>query len=76
MGSLLQRIENVMETAIFKNRREGGRQLAKALIKRGYKGENTLVLGIPRGGLLVADEVAKALIKKEFSPFPPVSSGQ
>ena len=40
-----------METAIFKNRREGGRQLAKALIKRGYKSENTLVLGIPRGGL-------------------------
>ena len=50
-----------METVIFKNRREGSRQLAKALIKRGYKGENTLVLGIPRGGLLVAEEVAKAL---------------
>jgi predicted phosphoribosyltransferase len=50
-----------METAIFENRREAGRQLAKALIKRGYKGENTLVLGIPRGGLVVTDEVAKAL---------------
>jgi predicted phosphoribosyltransferase len=50
-----------METVIFKNRREAGRQLAKALIKRGYKSENTLVLGIPRGGLVVADEVAKAL---------------
>ena len=46
---------------IFENRREAGRQLATALINRGYKGENTLVLGIPRGGLVVADEVAKAL---------------
>ena len=46
---------------IFKNRREAGRQLATALIKRGYLSKNTLVLGIPRGGLVVADEVAKAL---------------
>jgi predicted phosphoribosyltransferase len=50
-----------MENMIFKDRREGGRQLAKRLTKRGYKGQNTLVLGIPRGGLVVADEVAKAL---------------
>ncbi|MGZ3537198.1 MAG: phosphoribosyltransferase [Thermodesulfobacteriota bacterium] len=50
-----------METAIFKNRREAGRQLTTALFKRGYKGKNTLVIGIPRGGLVVADEVAKAL---------------
>jgi predicted phosphoribosyltransferase len=50
-----------MEAMIFRDRREAGRQLAKALIKRGYKGENTLVLGIPRGGLVVADEVAQAL---------------
>ncbi len=50
-----------MKTIIFENRREAGRQLAMALINRGYKGENTLVLGIPRGGLVVADEVAKAL---------------
>ena len=46
----------------FKNRREAGRQLAKALIKQGYNGKNTLVLGIPRGGLVVADEVAKTLV--------------
>jgi len=50
-----------MKTVIFENRREAGRQLATAIIKRGYRGENTLVLGIPRGGLLVADEVAKTL---------------
>jgi len=65
-----------MKTVIFKNRREAGRQLAKALAKRGYKGKNTLVLGIPRGGLVVADEVAKAFIKEEFSPSPPASFGQ
>jgi len=50
-----------MKTVIFKNRREAGRQLTKALTKRGYKGKNTVVLGIPRGGLVVADEVARAL---------------
>jgi len=50
-----------MKTIGFENRREAGRRLARALIKRGYRGENTLVLGIPRGGLVVADEVAKAL---------------
>jgi putative phosphoribosyl transferase len=50
-----------MKTMIFGNRREAGRQLALALANRGYKGENLLVLGIPRGGLVVADEVAKAL---------------
>jgi len=48
----------------FGNRREAGRKLASALIRRGYKGENTLVLGIPRGGLVVADEVAKTLSAK------------
>jgi putative phosphoribosyl transferase len=51
-----------METMTFKDRREGGRQLAQALVNRGYKGENTLVLGIPRGGLVVAEEVAQALL--------------
>ncbi len=68
-----------METAIFKNRREAGRQLATALIKRGYKGQNTLVLGIPCGGLVVADEVAKVLsatldviiVRKLRAPYQP-----
>lgn len=50
-----------METMIFTDRQEAGRQLGKALAQRGYKGENSLVLGIPRGGLVVADEVANAL---------------
>jgi len=50
-----------MEGIIFRDRREAGRQLADALIKLGYMGQDPLVLGIPRGGLVVADEVAKAL---------------
>ncbi len=50
-----------MEGIIFKDRREAGRQLANALTKQGYEGQDTIVLGIPRGGLVVADEVAKAI---------------
>ena len=50
-----------MKTLMFENRRDAGRKLASALIHRGYKGKNTLVLGIPRGGLVVAEEVSKTL---------------
>jgi predicted phosphoribosyltransferase len=50
-----------MKTITFENRGKAGQRLGKALIDRGYRGENTLVLGIPRGGIVVADEVAKAL---------------
>ena len=45
---------------IFSNRREAGRKLAERL--RGYANrEDVVVLGIPRGGVPVAFEVAKAL---------------
>jgi len=50
-----------MKTLNFKNRREAGRRLGKVLVSRGYEGKNALVLGIPRGGLVVAGEVASAL---------------
>jgi putative phosphoribosyl transferase len=68
-----------MKEITFENRREAGRRLARALTKRGYGGEDTLVLGIPRGGLVVADEVAKALpavldviiARKLRAPFQP-----
>ncbi|MER3425953.1 MAG: hypothetical protein C4299_01900, partial [Thermoleophilia bacterium] len=43
----------------FKDRREAGRLLAEALRPLGL--ENPVVLGIPRGGIIVADEVARAL---------------
>lgn len=42
---------------IFRNRVEAGRKLAKALST--VKGEDLVVVGIPRGGVIVAAEVAK-----------------
>jgi putative phosphoribosyl transferase len=46
-------------TAIFEDRKDAGRQLAKKLSS--YCDENTLVLGMPRGGVVVAAEVAREL---------------
>lgn len=46
--------------AVFKDRFDAGRKLAEKL--GGYKGQdNLLVLGLPRGGIPVAYEVAKEL---------------
>jgi putative phosphoribosyl transferase len=44
---------------VFLDRRDAGRKLAKALLK--YKGKSTIVFALPRGGVEVAAEVAKAL---------------
>jgi len=44
----------------FENRREAGCALGRALRAR-LEGENTIVLALPRGGLPVADEVAREL---------------
>jgi len=44
---------------LFTDRRDAGAQLAEALVRRGY--EKPIVLGIPRGGVEVAAEVADAL---------------
>ena len=49
-----------MKPAIFKDRRDAGRQLAIPLSKYPYS-HPMLVLGIPRGGVVVAYEVAEAL---------------
>jgi putative phosphoribosyl transferase len=46
---------------IFEDRRDAGRRLGAALAARGYGGDGLLVLGIPRGGLVVAAEVARVL---------------
>ena len=43
----------------FRSRKEAGRLLAGELAE--YRGQNPVVLGIPRGGIVVADELAVAL---------------
>jgi putative phosphoribosyl transferase len=50
----------VREEKIFADRREAGFEVGKLLENR-YKNMNALVLGIPRGGIAVAYEVAKVL---------------
>ena len=45
--------------AAFKDRRDGGQQLGKKLLA--YKKINPIILGLPRGGMVVAYEVAKRL---------------
>jgi len=44
---------------MFADRREAGRELGQALIH--HAGTNAVVLGLPRGGIPVADEVARIL---------------
>jgi len=43
----------------FRSRREAGRLLGEKLL--GYELKNPIVFGIPRGGVIVADEVSKVL---------------
>lgn len=43
----------------FADRREAGQLLARELA--GYRGRDTVVLGIPRGGIVVAREIARVL---------------
>lgn len=44
---------------VFEDREDAGRRLAEALAE--YRGQNALVLGIPRGGVVLAYIVAEAL---------------
>lgn len=68
-----------MDDIIFEDRRDAGRRLAKVLYKRKNLNQPLVVLGIPRGGLVVADEVAEALsasldviiVRKLRDPFQP-----
>ncbi len=47
------------EGLVFKDRRDAGRRLAEQLEQ--FRGERPVVVGIPRGGVPVAAEVARAL---------------
>ncbi len=61
----------------FRDRRDAGRQLAELLTS--LQGQDAVVLGLPRGGVQVASEVAKALglpldvivVRKLGVPFQP-----
>lgn len=46
---------------MFKNRNEAGSLLARELEQKGYGGEDTIVLAIPRGGVVVGKVVADYL---------------
>ncbi len=48
-----------MDRILFRDRVDAGIRLAEALSE--FKGKDVVVLGIPRGGVVVANEVAKAL---------------
>jgi putative phosphoribosyl transferase len=62
---------------MFSDRRDAGRMLAQALAS--YRGQDVVVLGLPRGGVVVADVVARALdvpldvlvVRKLGVPFQP-----
>lgn len=68
-----------MNDIIFEDRRDAGRQLAKALIEGGFYKQPLVVLGIPRGGIVVADEIAEAIsapmdviiVRKLRAPYQP-----
>ncbi|HOQ30548.1 MAG TPA: phosphoribosyltransferase [Armatimonadota bacterium] len=51
--------ETEVSAMIFEDRVDAGRRLAKALEE--YRGRDLVILGVPRGGVVVADEVARAL---------------
>lgn len=54
-----QREKVTNETEVFRDRQDAGRRLAEELIR--YRGENPVVLSLPRGGVPVGYEIARAL---------------
>lgn len=68
-----------MKDHFFKNRQEAGQKLAAALKKKYPKLKETIVLTLPRGGVIVGAEISKALnlpldiivTRKIGAPFSP-----
>lgn len=62
MDQIEYEFEGVVRGPLFRDRMDAGRRLASLLARRGYAGRSDLlVLGLPRGGVPVAAEVARAL---------------
>ena len=64
---------------MFRNRVDAGRHLAQVALAAGLRGDGTVVLGLPRGGVPVAAEVGWSLgapldvivVRKLGAPFQP-----
>lgn len=77
MPDMIMPFELGTRPRMFADRRTAGRQLAQALIH--HAGKDALVLGLPRGGVPVADEVARVLggsldvwvVRKLGAPYRP-----
>jgi putative phosphoribosyl transferase len=48
-------------TALFKDRKDAGQKLAEALTQFKSQANNVVVLALPRGGVPVAEVIAKSL---------------
>ena len=59
MGKLIEEISLRDKPYVFEDRNEAGRLLAEKLMK--YKGSDSIVFGIPSGGVPIASEIANAL---------------
>lgn len=56
-GRQSEKVINEIET--FHDRQDAGRRLGEALMR--YRGEDPIVLALPRGGVPVGYEIARAL---------------
>ncbi len=78
-ASTLQNSHDMTGDRLFEDRREAGQRLAAALDAYRGVGGDAIVVGLPRGGVVVADQVARALgasldvcvVKKIGAPLQP-----